>query len=47
MPKALWEGALLAESNETVVVEGNHYFPPGSLRMEYFKPSETTTSCFW
>ena len=47
MPKARWEGALLAESGETVVVEGNHYFPPDSLRMEYFKPSETTTSCFW
>ena len=47
MPKAMWEGAVLAESDETVIVEGNHYFPADSLRMEYFKPSETTTKCHW
>ena len=47
MPKAMWEGAVLAESDETVIVEGNHYFPADSLRMEYFKPSGTTTNCFW
>ena len=36
--KAVWEGEAIAESNSTVVVEGNHYFPPGSVRKEYLKP---------
>jgi uncharacterized protein (DUF427 family) len=47
MPKATWNGAVLAESDTTVVVEGNHYFPPDALRMEYFKPSTTHTVCGW
>ena len=47
MAKAVWEGAVLAESDDTVVVEGNHYFPPDSLQQEYFKPSEHTSTCFW
>lgn len=45
--KAVWEGAVLAESDQTVVVEGNHYFPASSVRKEYFKPSETHTVCPW
>jgi len=47
--KAVWNGAVIAESPETVVVENNHYFPPASLKKEYFKPSskDTTTSCPW
>lgn len=45
--KAIWNGAVLAESEDTVVVEGNHYFPPGSLNMEHFKPSGHTTVCGW
>ncbi len=45
--KALWEGEVIAESNETVVVEGNHYFPPESVRREYLQPSTTTTICPW
>ena len=45
--KAIWNGAVLAESDETVVVEGNHYFPPGAINEEYFKPSETHTVCGW
>jgi uncharacterized protein (DUF427 family) len=45
--KALWNGAILAESNRTVVVEGNQYFPPDSLRAEYFRSSETHTVCPW
>ena len=45
--KAVWNGAVLAESDRTVVVEGNHYFPPESLRREYFKPSPTHTVCGW
>jgi len=45
--KALWNGAILAESNRTVVVEGNQYFPPDSVRAEYFRSSETHTVCPW
>ncbi len=45
--KATWHGASLAESNDTVVVEGNHYFPPGSIRKEYFRPSNQHTHCPW
>lgn len=47
MPKARWQGATLAESNDGVVVEGNYYFPPQSLNCEYLKPSETHTTCPW
>ena len=45
--KATWKGAVLAESDETVVVEGNHYFPAGSVNREYFRESETHTVCPW
>lgn len=45
--KALWKGTLIAESNETIVVEGNHYFPADSIKQEYFKASETQTKCIW
>jgi uncharacterized protein (DUF427 family) len=45
--KAVWEGTVLAESNDTVVVEGNHYFPASAVHKEYFKPSETHTICGW
>ena len=47
MPKAMWNGAVIAESNDTVVVEGNQYFPPQSVRQEYLKPSTTNTECPW
>ncbi len=47
MPKAIWENTVIAESNDTVEVEGNKYFPPESLSKEYFKPSGTTTVCPW
>jgi len=47
MPKALWNGAVLAESDHTEIVEGNHYFPPDSVNREYFKPSSTHTVCPW
>lgn len=47
MAKAIWQGVVLAESNQTVVVEGNHYFPPDSIATEYFKPSDHTSLCFW
>jgi uncharacterized protein (DUF427 family) len=45
--KAKWNGAILAESDETVMVEGNHYFPPQTINEEYFKSSETHTVCGW
>jgi uncharacterized protein (DUF427 family) len=45
--KAIWNDAVLAESDDTVVVEGNHYFPESSLRREHFRPSETHTTCSW
>lgn len=45
--KAVWNGAVLAESDETIVVEGNHYFPPGSLHLEHFTPSGRQTTCPW
>ena len=45
--KATWEGTIIAESDQTIVMEGNHYFPPGSLNTEYFSPSPTHTTCHW
>jgi uncharacterized protein (DUF427 family) len=45
--KAVWNGAVLAESDRTVVVEGNHYFPPDAINSEHFKPSDTQTVCGW
>ena len=45
--KATWKGTTIAESRDTVVVEGNHYFPPDTVKMEYLVPSETKTSCPW
>jgi uncharacterized protein (DUF427 family) len=47
MMKATWKGEVLAESDETVVVEGNHYFPVDSIRREHFRESETHTICPW
>jgi uncharacterized protein (DUF427 family) len=45
--KAIWNNIVLAESNETIIIEGNHYFPHSSLKFEYFKDSETKTICPW
>jgi uncharacterized protein (DUF427 family) len=45
--KAKWNGALLAESDQTIEVEGNQYFPPDAISKEYFQPSETHTTCPW
>ena len=45
--KAIWNGATLAESDKTIVVEGNHYFPPDAVNRELFQPSETRTICSW
>lgn len=47
MPKATWNGATLAESNDCQQVEGNYYFPPTAINKEFFKESNTHTSCPW
>jgi uncharacterized protein (DUF427 family) len=47
MAKATWEGAVLAESNHTVEVEGNQYFPSDAVRKEYFQPSKEHSVCPW
>lgn len=47
MKKAIWNGIVLASSEKTIVVEGNHYFPEDSLSRDYFKPSPTHTTCSW
>ena len=45
--QAIWNGEVIAESTDTVVLEGNHYFPVESVSMKYMKPSDTHTSCPW
>jgi uncharacterized protein (DUF427 family) len=45
--KAIWNNTVIAESNETEVVEGNHYFPPNSLKSEFFEDSSHTSVCGW
>ena len=45
--KAVWNGQLLAESDDTVVIEGNHYFPPQSIKNQFFKESDTKSTCPW
>ena len=45
--KATWNGVVVAESDDTVVVEGNHYFPEASLKREYVTFSNHRTSCVW
>ena len=45
--KATWNGATIAESDNTEVVEANHYFPPESVDKQYLRPSETRTTCPW
>jgi uncharacterized protein (DUF427 family) len=45
--RAVWNGALIAESDRTIEVEGNHYFPPDTVRPEHLRPSTTHTICPW
>ncbi len=45
--KAIWNDTIIAESDETIEVEGNHYFPPKTIKKEYFKDSDTHTVCPW
>lgn len=45
--KAIWNNKIIAESDATVVVENNHYFPHESIKKEFYKPSETRSTCPW
>ncbi len=45
--KAVWNGQVIAESENTVVVEGNHYFPPESVHTDYLRESDLTSTCHW
>ena len=45
--KAIWNNTIIAESDDTVVVENNHYFPAESIKQEFFKSTDTHTTCPW
>lgn len=47
MAKAIWNNTVIAESDETIIVEGNHYFPPKAIKREYFKANKRHTTCPW
>jgi uncharacterized protein (DUF427 family) len=47
MARAIWQNTVIAESGKTIVVEGNHYFPPDAVRKEFLMPSNTHTECPW
>lgn len=47
MAKAIWNGVVLAESSETIMVEGNHYFPADAINRAYFQPSTMHSTCHW
>lgn len=45
--QAIWNNKILAESKDTIIIEGNHYFPPQTINREYFKESGSHTNCAW
>jgi uncharacterized protein (DUF427 family) len=47
MPQAIWKDTVIADSDETVVVEGNHYFPPSSVVADHLATSDSHTRCYW
>jgi uncharacterized protein (DUF427 family) len=47
MPRAIWNGTVIAESDKFELVEGNVYFPPDSVKREFLQPSDTHTVCPW
>lgn len=47
MARAVWNGAVIAESDRFEMVEGNVYFPPDTVKTEYLRPSDTHTTCWW
>jgi uncharacterized protein (DUF427 family) len=47
VPKAIWKGIVLADSESTIMVEGNHYFPPDAVNKQFFEDSQSHTTCPW
>ena len=47
MTQAIWNGEVIADSDETIIVEGNHYFPRAAIKADYFTDSDKTTYCGW
>lgn len=47
MKKAMWNGKVIAESDQTIIIEGNHYFPNESVNMEYLRESDYRSTCPW
>jgi len=47
MKQAIWNGKVIAESDKTIVIEGNHYFPATTIKKEFYQPSNTHTVCPW
>ncbi|MFA9432797.1 DUF427 domain-containing protein [Egicoccus sp. AB-alg2] len=47
MPKAVWNGVVIAQSDRTIMIEGNHYFPPGSVDRSLLREADKTTRCPW
>lgn len=47
MAKAIWKDQVLAESGETIIIEGNHYFPPGAVKRQFLLPSDYHAVCHW
>lgn len=45
--KAIWKDIVLAESDQTIVIEGNHYFPHDAIKKEFFRKTDTKTICGW
>jgi len=45
--KAMWNGIVLAESDDTIEIEGNHYFPPGAVQMDYLRETTRRSTCPW
>ena len=47
MARAEWNGQIIADTTDTIIVEGNHYFPEDSIQKKFYKPSSTHTTCHW
>lgn len=47
MPKAIWNNTVIAESDDTIIIEDNHYFPPVSVEQTYLKAANTQSTCPW
>lgn len=47
MKRAIWNNTIIAESDQTIVIENNHYFPADSIKQEFFKPSDLHSTCVW